>query len=70
MPAGARVKSAVELAKLANIAITDEASGKADHEMTAQELGELRRKLEAQRQAVESVLISMPAHAIDASIFD
>jgi hypothetical protein len=74
MPAGARVKSATELARLANIAISDELAGKPDHELTAKELDSLRRKLEAQRGAVESVLAQMPSAAIDAapgaSVFD
>jgi len=68
MPAGARVKSATELAKLSNIAISDELAGKPDHEMTAMELDALRRRLEAQRQAVESVLASIPATAIDSDV--
>jgi hypothetical protein len=65
MPAGARVKSATELARLANIAISDDIAGKPEHELTASELDELRRKLESQRNAVESVLARMPSAAID-----
>lgn len=74
MPAGARVKSATELARLANIAISDDVAGKPEHELTAAELDDLRRKLEAQRQAVESVLAQVPRQAIDiapgASVLD
>jgi len=65
MPAGARVKSAAELARLANIAISDNVAGKPEHELTAAELDALRRKLEAQRQAIESVLAATPRRAID-----
>lgn len=65
MPAGARVKSASELAKLANIGISDELAGKPDHELTAVELDDMRRKLEAQRHAVQSVLDAIPRAAID-----
>ena len=65
MPAGARVKSASELARLANIAISDQQANKPDHEMTAAELDDMRRKLTAQRAAVESVLAALPAAAID-----
>ena len=64
-PVGARVKSATELAKLSNIGISDEIAGKPDHELTAVELDDMRRKLEAQRHAVQSVLDSIPKHAID-----
>ena len=71
MPAGARVKAAAELAKLANIAISDDMAGKPEHELTAAELDDLRRKLEAQRTAVESVLARVPRQAIEgASVLD
>jgi hypothetical protein len=67
MPAGARVKSAVELAKLSNIAISDEMAGKPDYEMSPAELDALRRKLETQRQAVESVLDQLPRDTVELS---
>ena len=69
MPAGARVKAAEVLCKLANIAIKDDVSAMPENELTAKELDEMRRKLAAQRQAVESVLSSLPRVAIDADVF-
>lgn len=65
MPAGARVKSAVELGKLSNIGISDEMAGKPDYEMSPAELDALRRKLETQRQAVESVLDQLPRDTVE-----
>ena len=70
-PVGARVKAATELAKLANIGVTDQQAGKPDSELTAAELDAMRRKLEVQRAALESVLTALPRQTIEAtSIFD
>ena len=71
MPAGARVKAAEILCKLANIAIKDDLSTMPDSELSAAQLDEMRRKVTAQRKAVNSVLARLPAFAIEAhSVFD
>jgi|SRR6185295_11111676 len=73
MQANSRVRAATELAKLANIGISDELAAKPDHELTAAELDAMRRKLEAQREAVIGAIAQLPTAAIDASgpsVFD
>jgi len=65
----ARVRAAAELAKLANIAITDAAADKPPTELTAGELGslvdEMRQQLEKQREIAAKALASLPSAIID-----
>jgi phage terminase small subunit len=70
----ARVRAATELAKLANIAITDAAAEKPATELTAGELGslveEMRRELVRQREIAANALAALPTAIIEWSIFD
>jgi phage terminase small subunit len=73
-PVGARVKAAAELAKLANIAITDAAREKPASELSAGELGalveEMRHELVKQQAIVQNALTSLPTTVIDNDYFD
>lgn len=74
-PSGIQFKAAQELAKLANIAISDQAAEKPASELTAGELGamveEMRGELERQRSIAARALATLPRAIIEHdSIFD
>jgi hypothetical protein len=73
-PAGIQFKAAQELARLANIAITDAAAEKPPSELTAGELGamvdEMRHQLLQQREIAARALASLPKEILDGDVVD